>query len=296
MVNRRQFLFHLSLATAGTALLQESWANTSAKKKQIGVQLYTVRDAIAKDPLKTLQRIAAMGYTEVENFGYNGNFFGMKAAAYRSMLSDLQLGAPSGHYLYGNSGDKKNMGTVLYGWDRAIEDAKTIGQDYMVLAYLMPEERKSIDDYKQIAADLNKAGEACKKAGIQLCYHNHDFEFQVMNGQVPMEVLTKETDKDLVKIELDLYWAVKAGIDPVAYFKMHRGRVALWHVKDMDNTPTKNFTEVGRGVIDFASIFKAAKKSGMQHFFVEQDSCPGSPFDSINTSIAHVKSNLLQLL
>jgi sugar phosphate isomerase/epimerase len=296
MVNRRGFLFHLSLASAGTVLLQRSWANTPVKKKNIGVQLYTVRDAIFKDAKKTLEQIAQMGYTEVENFGYNGNFFGMKAAAYRSVLSDLQLGAPSGHYLYGNVGDKKNMGTVLYGWDKAIEDAKTIGQDYMVLAYLMPEERKSIDDYKQIAAHLNKAGEACKKAGIQLCYHNHDFEFQAMNGQVPMEVLTKETDKDLVKIELDLYWAVKAGVDPVAYFNLHPGRVALWHVKDMDNTPSKNFTEVGKGVIDFATIFKAAKKSGMQHFFVEQDSCPGSPFDSISTSIAHVKSHLLQLL
>jgi sugar phosphate isomerase/epimerase len=292
MLSRRSFLSHVSLAAAGTALQQMGWAHTLPLKKNIGVQLYTVRDAMAKDPTTALERISRMGYTEVEHFGYNGSFFGMKPDAFKSILAKLSLDAPSGHYLYGNFGNRKNKGTILYGWEQAIEDAHAIGQKYMALAYLMPEERTALDDYKKIAADLNKAGEACKKAGIQLCYHNHDFELLPLEGVVPMQVLTRETEKDLVKLELDLYWAVKAGVDPVAFFNAHPGRVVLWHVKDMDKTPSKNFTEVGNGIIDFNKIFKAAKKSGMKHFFVEQDSCPGSPFDSINTSIQYLKTIL----
>jgi sugar phosphate isomerase/epimerase len=234
-----------------------------------------------------LKQIADLGFGEVENFGYNGKFFGMDANAYKALLGDLGMTAPSGHYMYGN---------ILKGWDKAVEDAKAIGQDYMVLAYLLPPERKSIDDYKKIAENLNKAGEVCKKAGIQLCYHNHEFEFEAMNGQLPFNILTNETDAGLVKIELDLYWATVAGQDPVALFKKHKGRIALWHVKDMDKTPKKNFTEVGNGVIDFATIFKNAKTSGMKHFFVEQDVCPGSPFDSIKQSIGYIKSNLIKQL
>jgi sugar phosphate isomerase/epimerase len=117
-----------------------------------------------------------------------------------------------------------------------------------------------------------------------------------MNGQLPFDILTNDTDAGLVKVELDLYWATVAGQDPVALFKKHKGRVALWHVKDMDKTPKKNFTEVGNGVIDFATIFKNAKTSGMKHFFVEQDVCPGSPFDSIKQSIGYIKSNLIKHL
>ncbi len=160
----------------------------------------------------------------------------------------------------------------------------------------MPEERGDIDNYKRTAENISKAAEVCKKTGIQLCYHNHDFEFEAQNGILPFDILTKETSSDLVKIELDLYWASKANQDPISLFKKHKGRIALWHVKDMDNTPKKNFTEVGSGVIDFATIFKNAKTSGMKHFFVEQDECPGSPFDSIAKSIGHIKSNLIKQL
>jgi sugar phosphate isomerase/epimerase len=166
----------------------------------------------------------------------------------------------------------------------------------MAIAFLMPEERTSIAAYKKIAADLNKAGAICKKAGIQLCYHNHDFEFQELEGQIPFDILANETDPGLVKFELDLFWVSKAGKDPIDLFKQYKGRVALWHVKDMDNTPNKNFTEVGSGVIDYARIFKHAKTAGMKHFFVEQDVCPGAPLNSIRKSITYVQSTLLKNL
>jgi sugar phosphate isomerase/epimerase len=287
MLNRRELLKQMALVTAGSFFMNDALALHDAKNKKIGVQLYTLRDAISKDAKGSLKRVAELGFGEVENFGYNGKFFGMDANTYKSLLGDLGMTAPSGHYMYGN---------ILNGWEKAVEDAKAIGQDYMVLAYLIPPERKSLDDYKKIAENLNKAGEVCKKAGIQLCYHNHEFEFEAMNGQLPFDILTGETDAGLVKIELDLYWAMVAGQDPVALFKKHKGRIALWHVKDMDKTPKKNFTEVGNGVIDFTTIFKNAKTSGMKHFFVEQDVCPGSPFDSISQSIGYIKSNLIKHL
>lgn len=287
MLNRRELLKQMALVTAGSFFMNDTLALHDAKNKKIGVQLYTLRDAISKDAKGSLKRVAELGFGEVENFGYNGKFFGMDAITYKSLLGDLGMTAPSGHYMYGN---------ILNGWEKAVEDAKAIGHDYMVLAYLTPPERKSLDDYKKIAENLNKAGEVCKKAGIQLCYHNHEFEFEAMNGQLPFDILTGETDAGLVKIELDLYWAMVAGQDPVALFKKHKGRIALWHVKDMDKTPKKNFTEVGNGVIDFTTIFKNAKTSGMKHFFVEQDVCPGSPFDSISQSIGYIKSNLIKHL
>ena len=287
MLNRRELLKQMALVTAGSFFMNDALALHDAKNKKIGVQLYTLRDAISKDAKGSLKRVAELGFGEVENFGYNGKFFGMDASTYKSLLGDLGMTAPSGHYMYGN---------ILNGWEKAVEDAKAIGHDYMVLAYLTPPERKSLDDYKKIAENLNKAGEVCKKAGIQLCYHNHEFEFEAMNGQLPFDILTGETDAGLVKIELDLYWAMVAGQDPVALFKKHKGRIALWHVKDMDKTPKKNFTEVGNGVIDFTTIFKNAKTSGMKHFFVEQDVCPGSPFDSISQSIGYIKSNLIKHL
>ena len=287
MLNRRELLKQMALVTAGSFFMNDTLALHDAKNKKIGVQLYTLRDAISKDAKGSLKRVAELGFGEVENFGYNGKFFGMDASTYKTLLGDLGMTAPSGHYMYGN---------VLNGWEKAVEDAKAIGHDYMVLAYLTPPERKSLDDYKKIAENLNKAGEVCKKAGIQLCYHNHEFEFEAMNGQLPFDILTGETDAGLVKIELDLYWAMVAGQDPVALFKKHKGRIALWHVKDMDKTPKKNFTEVGNGVIDFTTIFKNAKTSGMKHFFVEQDVCPGSPFDSISQSIGYIKSNLIKHL
>lgn len=297
MINRKQFIRQAAGLAAGAFLFQESLAMHAARKQRaIGLQLYTLRNEIGKDAAGTLKKVAALGFTEVENFGYNGKFFGMEPAAYKSMLDGSGLKAPSGHYLWGGATDNPPVGSIRNGWEKAVEDAAAIGQQYMVLAFLFPNERKSLDQYKQVAADLNKAGQVCRKAGIQLCYHNHDFEFQPVEGQVPFDILLKLTDPGLVKVELDLYWAVKANAAPLDFFRQHPGRVALWHVKDMDKTEKKSFTEVGNGVIDFKSIFKAHKESGMKHFFVEQDQCPGSPFDSISQSIGYIRKNLIKLV
>lgn len=296
MITRRKMIQSMAGLAVGSLLVNDIFAAHKKAPAAIGLQLYTLRNEMGKDPAGTLKRVAALGFKEVENFGYNGKFFGMDAKTYKDTLASLGLSTPSGHYAYGNFGNKQIPGTILTGWDKAVEDAAALGQQYMVLAYLQPVERKSLDDYKKIAADLNKAGELCKKSGIQLCYHNHDFEFQQMESVLPFDILMGQTDSKLVKAELDIYWAVKAGFQPLDLFKKYPKRIALWHVKDMDNTEKKFFTEVGNGTIDFKAIFKAKKASGMKHFFVEQDMCPGSPFDSIEKSIGYIKDNLLKLV
>jgi sugar phosphate isomerase/epimerase len=233
----------------------------------------------------------------VEAATYTGTelFYGMSRADFASLLRKNGLKMPSGHYMLGATplNGSYPKGTILHDWQKAVDDAAAIGQQYMVCAFLMPEERKTIDDYKRIADNFNKAGETCGKAGIQFCYHNHNFEFQPLDGQLPYDVLLGNTDADLVKMEMDIYWVTKAGQHPLALFDRHPGRFPLWHVKDMDNTPRQFFTEVGNGVIDFKRIFAKAKEAGMKHFFVEQDICPGDPFDSITTSLHNLKTKIL---
>ena len=294
MTSRRDFVKSASLLSAGLFIKPSFF---KYDKSLIGLQLYTVREPMASDPAGTLAKVAQIGYNSVEGATYTGteNFYGMDAAAFKKVLQQNGLIMPSAHYRLGeeqqNGADVK--GTMLHDWQKAVDDAAAVGVKYMVCAWLAPSERGALDHYKQLAGHLNKAGETCKKAGIQLCYHNHDFEFEKQNNQFPYDVLLNETDKDLVKMEIDLYWVNKAGQDPIKLFNEHPGRFPLWHVKDMDKTPQHNFTEVGNGVIDFKSIFKMADKAGMKYFFVEQDQTPGSPFDSITKSITYIKNNLI---
>ena len=282
MTTRRTFIKQSALFSAAAFVAPSSLLKVN---KRIGLQLYTLRGDIAKDPKAVIESVAAIGYKEVESFGYNaGKYFGMTPKDFAALLKSNGLTHPSSHYM---------LASLSGNWQKAVEDAVAAGQKYMVVAYLLDTERKSIDDYKKIAAQFNVAAEACKKAGIQFGYHNHDFEFVDMNGQHGYDILLKETDPKLVKFELDLYWASFAGKDPVEMFKEHPGRFPLWHVKDMDNTQKRFFTEVGNGVIDFKKIFAHAKESGMQHYFVEQDVCPGPPVESIKKSYQYISKNLV---
>jgi sugar phosphate isomerase/epimerase len=288
MINRREFLKTSALFSAGVLVAPKLFAYD---KKYIGLQLYTVRDAMGKDVAGTLAKVAELGYTSVEAGYADGKYYGLEPKAFAGLLKKNNLIMPSAHYGLGEA--SKGNGTILTGWDKAVEDAASIGQKYMVCAWLAPSERGSLDHYKKLAEDFNKAGETCKKAGVQFCYHNHDFEFIQENGKYPYEILLDNTDKNLVKMEIDLYWLTKANQDPIALIDKHPGRFPLWHVKDMDKTDKKMFTEVGNGVIDFKKIFTKANTAGLKYFFVEQDVCPGNPFDSITQSISYIKKNLV---
>jgi sugar phosphate isomerase/epimerase len=294
MTSRRVFLKSASALSAAVFIKGPLTAFKPAPL--IGLQLYTVRDAMQQDPVKTIEQVAKIGYNSVETATYTGSqkFYGMDAAAFKKVLRDNGLVVPSGHYRLGEEKSASVVnGTMLHEWQKAVDDAAEVGLKYMVCAYLSEEERGGLDHYKALAQEFNKAGEICKKAGIQFCYHNHNFEFEAQAGVYPYDILINETDRQLVKMEIDLYWVKKAGHDPVELFRKHPGRFPLWHVKDMTNTPDHTFAEVGNGIIDFKTIFQNQALAGMKYFFVEQDKCAGSPFDSITQSYTYIKKNLV---
>lgn len=293
MATRRDFLKKSGLVVGGLTFPKflMSCVASETQSYRPGIQLYTIRDAMDKDPKKSLKKIANLGYQLVEHATYSGtqDFYGLSPSEFSSVLKDNDLKAMSGHYALGNSDMK---GTIRNDWEKAVEDAKEVGLKYMVCPFLGEEDRKTIDDYKKRAEEFNKAGEVCKDHGIQFCYHNHAFEFEEIDGQLPYDTLLSETDEDLVKMELDIYWAVRSGQDPAAMFDENPGRYTLWHVKDIDEE-SGDFTEVGNGTIDWPSLFEKAKQSGMKEFFVEQDATPGDPFDSAEQSITYLNQKVL---
>ncbi len=277
-ISRKEFLKTGALALALPLLTK----NISFAKppKNIGLQLYTVRDLMAKDPKGTLKKVADIGFTEVETFGYaNGKFFGMAPTEFKDYLKSLGMTTPSGHYM------PAQLQTSL---SQLVDDAAAAGQKYVACAYIMPNER-TLDNYQKFIELFNKSGEVCQKAGIQFCYHNHDFEFQNVDGKIPYDLILKETDPKLVKMELDLYWSSFAKQDAVALFKENPGRFPLVHMKDMAKTEKREFAEVGMGSIDFQRILDAGKMAGIKHLFVEQDVTKQPPLEAIAISYANIK-------
>ena len=216
--------------------------------KNIGLQLYTLRDTISKDPKGVLEKVASFGYKELETFGYaDGKIFGMDFTEFCKFSKGLGMTVISGHY-----GLDKIKGDT---WQKAVEDAKKNGQQYMVLPTSMNPSAKPLTTYKNICADLNAAGEVCNKNGIRFQYHNHAFEFDTVDGQIPYDVMLKELDPKNVGMELDIFWIVNAGQDPVKYFTQYPGRFEQWHVKDMDKNDRNKNADVGSGSIDYKSLF-----------------------------------------
>lgn len=285
-MKRRDFIQTSALAVAGLTLLPSF---TLANKKKIGLQLYSLRDRMPNDPKGTLKAVAEMGYKEVETYGYNdGKLFGLSAKEFSDYARSLGLKIPSGHYGTGQVLPEAK-GTLVKDWERAVADAKEMGQEYMIIAWLHPSERKSLDDYKKVCELINKNAEVCKKYGIRIGYHNHEFEFEKIDDQVPYDLMLNQLDKNLVSMELDLYWTTYANVNPVDYFSKYPGRFEQWHVKDMDKADPKKQVDVGTGRIDFKSLFAKAKLSGLKHFYIEQEQYPSSSTESIRNSITNFK-------
>lgn len=277
-MERRKFLKGLGLGVAG--LYAKPLLANTLNIGPLAVQLYTIRDAVAKDLEGSLSKLAGIGYKQLELFDYNGKFFGKTAKEFKAILDRTGLQVVSSHHTTGF--EVKGKGTLMDGWEKAVEDLHVLGSEYMVCSYLHPNERTT-QHYERLPALLEKSGQATKKAGIQFAYHNHDFEFQKSGDFIPYDFILKNTPADLVKMESDLYWFAKAGQDPVAYFEKHPGRFPLWHVKDME-AGTGIFTEVGNGTINFDRIFAARKTAGLKYWFVEQDQSKQDPFESLKIS------------
>lgn len=278
-MNRREFL---SLTAAAAPLAAPRWwsrgipAPWADRIDRIGLQLYTVRDAMRFSVEKTLHEVSEIGYREVEFAGY----FGRPALAIRQLLDRNGLKSPSAHI---------SLDTLKSGWFRTLNDASEIGQKWLVIASLAESDRNSLDAIKRTADQLNRSAADAKTFKIRLGYHNHAVEFQEVEGKRIFDVLLDETDPELVQFELDLYWITKGGGDPLDYFARYPGRFPMVHVKDAGPAPDYAMTEVGKGTIDWARIFAHHKEARIEHYYVEHDN-PGDAMASIATSFRYLKS------
>jgi len=296
-LSRRSFLKSSAVATAGLmtpGLLRASAvrAAESGVLDHLGVALYTVRDQMQADAAGTLKAIADLGYRYVETGLVPALGPALKAAG----LKQASAYAPT-YLVTGNRKAWTGAGEMLpesYTWNQAIDEAKAQGLEYLVIVYLMKAERGGLDVYKDLAARLAKAGEACRKAGLGLAYHPHAFEYEMIDGVRPIELLLKETPKEALGLELDTFWSSIAGVDPVKMVQTYAGRVPLVHLKDKakgtpvqydeGKVPHEAFKETGRGEVDFGAFLPAAAKAGVKYYYVEQDYSAGSPLDSLRTS------------
>jgi sugar phosphate isomerase/epimerase len=269
-VRRRSFL--RALAALGLAPAPYATAVPRSVLKPVGLQLYTVRAALEADFDATLQRVAVIGYKEVEFAGY----FGHGAQQVRATLDRLGLASPSAHVPLEALGEN---------WQSYLADASTVGQSYLVVASVG--QVTDLDGYRRIAEHFNRAGEIATKSGVRLAYHNHDREFTPLQGKLPYDVLLEETDPQYVWFEIDLYWLFKGGQDVFKYFDRWPGRVRMLHLKDADASPAHRITEVGAGILDWKRILARARQAGVQHYFVEQDDA-ADPFTSIRSSYRYL--------
>lgn len=268
-------------------------ASAAAKPRyRMGLQLYTVRDPMAKDAVGTLRRAAAFGYENFETYGFEPGtvqYYGMPARDFRKVLDDLGLATTTGHYDL-HRFVATPMADMTNYIDRCIEGASALGQKYITWAWLDPQSR-DIESFKRVAERLNRIGAQAAKAGLSVAYHNHDFEFIPHAGKIGYDVIMNETDPDLVKLQLDLFWVAHSSArSPHELFRLQPGRFVMWHVKDMD--AGKRYTELGNGSIDFMQIAPDAKLAGLEEYFVEQgDNFAVDPMTSIEVSAAYVKRN-----
>lgn len=291
-MKRRTFIQYTSLVTGGL-LLPSAWSCSTKPTvmKAIGIQLYTLRTEIVKDMEGVLKRIAEVGYSEIESYNYeDGKMFNRPFSDFIRASNDFGLKIVSGHYKTGYN--SKVPGNLRNNWEQAVADAKSAGQKYMVIPSISREERSSIDQLKEVCELMNRGGELCKQYGIRMGYHNHDFEFQKLDGQLIYDIMLAELDPAFVCMELDIYWIIRAGYSPRDYFNRYPGRFELWHVKDMNKDDPQMNADIGTGSIDFKELFKLAGLSGMKHFFVEQETYEVSPQVSIENGFRYLSGIL----
>ena len=246
-------------------------------QQPISVQMYTLRDAVAANYLGTLQAVAELGFRAVELVTLGD----LTATALRQELDTLGLRASGVHMAL----DRLERDT-----DAALREVVALGAPYVVVPFTPPERRKNADDYRKLGQKLSEIGRTAQQHGLQLCYHHHDFEFQRYNGATGLAILFEEADAALVQAEIDVYWAAKAGVDPVQLISGLAGTVPLVHLKDMANTPAGEFAEVGHGTLDFPAILAAGDAAGVVSYVVEQDVCQRPPLESVGMSLAYLRT------
>lgn len=297
--SRRKFV--KTSAVTGLALLSEKLSALGFKEKHItGIQLYSVRDDMKKDPMGTLVKLSAMGYQYVEHANYvNRKFYGWTANEFKKVLADLGMQMKSGHTVFGKQHWDADKNELTDLWKYTVEDAAIMGQQYVISPWLDESLRKNADDLKRFMEVFNKNGELCKKSGMKFGYHNHDFEFsEKLNGEKVFDIILKNTDPNLVAQQLDIGNMYHAGGIALEIMKQYPGRFELMHVKDEIKSADKGemgggyeSTILGKGIIPVKEVIDLGKKSGgTLHFIIEQESYQGKePVDCAKEDLAMMK-------
>jgi sugar phosphate isomerase/epimerase len=284
-MKRNEFLkLSGGLALAGLASNSgfASLAGETVKLKNFGIQLWSVRDDLAKDPKGVLKQLSSYGYKQIESFeGGKGIFWGMSNTEFKAEMDKLGMKIISSHCDISKDFEKKAA------------DAAAIGMKYLICPYKGPQ--KDIDAFKKFADEFNQKGEICKKNGIRFAYHNHDYSFATMNGEMGQDVMMKNTNPSLVDFELDMYWVVAAGQDIETWLKKYPKRFRLCHVKDRKKgaplTDKDESVVVGTGSINYPKILKTAKKYGMEYYIVEQEKWEGTtPMQAAQADAVYMKT------
>jgi len=276
MISRRKFLVNSSLAAIALPTLKNDSLSIPKRRKNIGVQLYSVRVEMNQDAKGTLAKLAKMGYNQIESArSQKGLYYGLSPKEMKQTCMDLGMTLRSGHV------------HVDKDWLKTIDQVAEAGQEYLICS-TMPTSGQTVSNYTEVADAFNKAGEQCKARGIKFGYHNHEYEFDTVDSQILYNILLKNTQAGLVHMELDLGWVIAAGKNPLDYFNQFPGRFPLWHLKDM-NLAEKKSTEFGKGKLDIQGMLKNYKKSGLKYFFIEQEEYGKSAFDSLEYDINYYK-------
>ncbi|MDT0690418.1 TIM barrel protein [Salegentibacter sp. F188] len=279
MITRKKFLLYSGAFAVGTMFLPSFALENNFGIKNLGVQLYTFREAMYTDPIGTLNIIADLGFKKIESAKSNkGFYYGLKPKEMQEVCQNLGMNLLSGHVPL----DKD--------WEKTMNVASAAGQEYLICSS-MPFGGQTVDNYKKVAEKFNEVGEACKKMGLKFGYHNQTMEFEAQNGKVLYDVLLEHTDPELVHMEIDLAMLVLAGKDPVTYFAKYPGRFPLWHLKDMIIDKGRS-TEFGKGGVDIAGILKHKKEAGLKHIFLEQEEYTSSPYESMRHNVTYLQKLL----
>ena len=301
-LSRRKFLVNSSLSLAGTMFFSNNiFANKNAMDTILGIQLYSIRDEMKKDPLDTLKQLAAMGYKNVEHANYvDRKFYGYSAAEFKKVLNDLGLQMPSGHTVMSDKHWDKATNDFTDEWKQTVEDAATVGQKYVISPWLDESLRKNYDDLIRFLDVFNKSGELCKKSGLKFGYHNHNFEFKYsLNGKKIYDIILEHTDPALVLQQMDIGNMYGAGGRAQDIIKKYPGRFESMHVKDEIKAAKKGemdedyeSTILGKGLLPVKEIVDLARKSGgTTEFIIEQESYQGkTPLECSKEDLKIMKS------
>jgi sugar phosphate isomerase/epimerase len=296
-MKRRTFIQLGSAAYIGS-LVPYSCLGSSTKAGKMGLQLYTVRDAMQHDALGTLKALKAMGYTDFESYGYDATsktYYGMSPEALKTHFEDLELKTSSGHYGFADYLWSSKDELLAY-TDSCIEGASRLGDEFIVWP-IMPEESRNPEGFKQLVEQLSIIGERASEAGMGFAYHNFGYEFEQYEQFMPYTYIIEQTDPAHVQLEVDFYWVARAGkFTPKEIIELAPGRFPLWHIKDMDKV-TQDYTELGNGSIDYVHLMPDPERAGLKHHYIEQGgNFAQDSMSSVAESAAFFQKHLGQLL